>query len=213
MGTDLKKISGEELVDTATGAVLKAYVKLITGVDIYDKSGYDVVITSDKFSDQVKRFYTLAYDTRVELEKIIRHIVALELSHIMTQKTKLTDEETSYETKKQAVKEINEFLRYHDCSFVFRSTTDTPTQNETKIAPATPDANHETAKPSYDAFYSCNLYAIATPDGSGRYTFENRITKKRSGSFKKLADCLPIRLCKAPARKEAFLESRKKPKS
>lgn len=38
----------------------------------------------------------------------------------------------------------------------------------------------------------CNLYAIATVDGKGRYVLEDKETKKRDMSSKRLADLAPL---------------------
>lgn len=40
----------------------------------------------------------------------------------------------------------------------------------------------------------CNLYAISSLDGKGRYTLENRRTKKRSNTSKSIIDFLPLRI-------------------
>lgn len=39
---------------------------------------------------------------------------------------------------------------------------------------------------------SCTIYAIASRDGMGRYTFENRTDKKRFGHHKSLAEIIPL---------------------
>jgi len=54
----------------------------------------------------------------------------------------------------------------------------------------------------------CVLFAVGSRDGHGRYVLENRATKKRTGSFKSLAEMRPLRLVSAPPRVEGFIQSR-----
>ena len=55
----------------------------------------------------------------------------------------------------------------------------------------------------------CILLAVSSYDGQGRYTLENRETKKRSGSYKSLRE-LPVRVVPDLPRKGPNTERRKK---
>lgn len=54
------------------------------------------------------------------------------------------------------------------------------------------------------------LLAIASYDKRGRYTLEDRATKKRSGSYKTLREITPFKLVPDIPRREGVIERRKK---
>lgn len=56
-----------------------------------------------------------------------------------------------------------------------------------------------------DAAAPCVLFAVGSRDGFGRYVLEARETKTRTGSYKTLADLLPVELVSAPARAEHYV--------
>ncbi len=56
----------------------------------------------------------------------------------------------------------------------------------------------------------CLLLAVNSHDGYGRYTLENRHTKKRTGSYKSIFDLMPIQFVPDIPRKEGVIERRKK---
>lgn len=64
-------------------------------------------------------------------------------------------------------------------------------------------AHPQTGEPSI-------LYAVPSKDGDGRFTFESRITKKRTGFYKSLKELYPITLVPDVPRKEGAIERRKK---
>lgn len=86
----------------------------------------------------------------------------------------------SYDKKKTHIQLINSLLRRADLAF----------------------AHPETGDP-------CILYAQNSYDRLGRYTLENRITKKRSGSYKSLKELFPFKLVPDAPRKEGLIERRK----
>ncbi|QDV34989.1 hypothetical protein [Tautonia plasticadhaerens] len=59
----------------------------------------------------------------------------------------------------------------------------------------------------------CVIYAMATRNGDGRYVLENRMTKKRSGSYKTLLELMPFRFTQDVARKEGLAGKKKKGES
>lgn len=50
----------------------------------------------------------------------------------------------------------------------------------------------------------CVLFAIGSRDKLGRYVLEDRVSKSRTGSYKSLAELLPIAFVSAPARSESY---------
>ncbi len=86
-----------------------------------------------------------------------------------------------YEAKRTIVSDINTYLR--DLEFAIR--------------------HPESGEP-------CTLLASASPDGKGRYVLSDRRTKKRSHTSVTLLDLLPLRLNRAPRRREAFIEAKEK---
>lgn len=55
----------------------------------------------------------------------------------------------------------------------------------------------------------CNLYAVPSRDGHGRFTLENRKTKVRTGGYKSFQELIPFKLVPTPPRKEGVIERRK----
>ena len=55
-----------------------------------------------------------------------------------------------------------------------------------------------------DSDAPCVLFAIGSRDKLGRYVLEDRVSKSRTGSYKSLAELLPIAFVSAPARSESY---------
>ena len=87
--------------------------------------------------------------------------------------------EKSYEGKKNNVKHINSMIRKRDHAI----------------------AHPITGEP-------CLLLVLTSRDGMGRYTLENRLTKKRTGSYRSLAELVPVRLVQDAPRVEGVLSVR-----
>ena len=86
-----------------------------------------------------------------------------------------------YENRKSFVKEFDDELRKYSAAI----------------------AHPESGEP-------CILLAVASRDGTGRFTLENRLTKKRGGFYKSITELLPLKLVPDAPRKEGVIERRKK---
>jgi hypothetical protein len=91
-------------------------------------------------------------------------------------------ENEDYEDKKSFVIQINKILREGDAAI----------------------RHPETQQPSM-------LLALNSWRGVGRYTLEDRVTKKRQGSYKTVSELFPVSLIDDVQRKEGIIERREKP--
>jgi hypothetical protein len=96
-------------------------------------------------------------------------------------------DEFDYSKKKEIVLSINETLRFERVTICKIEKIDKVLERRHKL-----------------------LLAVASSDSHGRYVLQDRITKKRSYSKRSIFDLLPFALDPHDARKEGFIESRKK---
>lgn len=113
--------------------------------------------------------------------ELYQRCVALVITFLFHTAPSNTGEGSDYEEKANFVYELNSMLRALRLCF----------------------AHPETGEP-------CNLYAVPSRDGHGRFTLENRETKVRTGGYKSFQELMPITLVLEPPRKEGVIERRKK---
>ncbi len=122
----------------------------------------------------------LAHENEDMSKRIVLLALGMEINLYYRWLEKARRDERDYERKKENVREINARLR------------------ETRAAME----NQENGEP-------CIIYAVTNHDGSGRYTLESRITKKRAGSYKSIIDLLPMKLVPDVPRREGVISRRK----
>ncbi|WP_337177541.1 hypothetical protein [Paludisphaera sp.] len=106
-------------------------------------------------------------------------LLALEQIYNATFGGRKPKDRDDYDLKKQWAKEVNEDLRKDQCAI----------------------RHPESGQP-------CSVFAIASPDGKGRYVLGNRITKKRTHSSPTISELFPVKLVPEPKRREGFLNKK-----